>query len=408
MRVAINTVSVSRLAGGLFESVPGLHLAQLADGLKCRAFAMRDAFSTADSARWDPIKVSLFDSRFPLFHYAKALPAALEGFKPDIVHSHGLWQGSSLAAVHWRHKTKKPTCVSPRGMLDPWALQQSKFTKKILRYCFEDAHLEGASFIHALCQSEWKSIRDLGLRNPVAVIPNGIAIPVTNPFKFAKKEGRILLFLGRLHPKKGLFDLLKALAVVKILDRNWQLVIAGWDQEGHELDLKKCCDELRISWMDAVCADPGISLHEVGHGMGASVLFTGPVFGATKTAVLEQADAFILPSFSEGLPMAVLEAWAHGLPVVMTPECNLPEGVQAGAALEITTGGATPTSGARISAIRQSLEILMEMSLEDRRAMGAAGRRLVENRFSWPQVARQMTEVYQWVAGGGAKPDTVQ
>jgi poly(glycerol-phosphate) alpha-glucosyltransferase len=120
----------------------------------------------------------------------------------------------------------------------------------------------------------------------------------------------------------------------------------------------------------------------------ADVVFTGPVFGDEKDALLRSADAFILPSFSEGLPMSVLEAWSYGLPVVMTLECNLPEGFVSQAALEIRN----PKMG---NEKWDGLRALIEMTDQERAAMGMRGRRLVEERFTWPKVVAQMTQVYE-------------
>jgi hypothetical protein len=116
------------------------------------------------------------------------------------------------------------------------------------------------------------------------------------------------------------------------------------------------------------------------------VVFYGPAFGEEKEALLRSADTFILPSFSEGLPISVLEAWSYGLPVVMTPECNLPEGFTCGAALEIRSGEGSFQDGMRI---------LIEMTNQERAAMGMRGRRLVEEKFTWPKVAKSLKEIYE-------------
>jgi poly(glycerol-phosphate) alpha-glucosyltransferase len=129
------------------------------------------------------------------------------------------------------------------------------------------------------------------------------------------------------------------------------------------------------------------------------VVFLGPAFGETKDALLRSADAFILPSFSEGLPMAVLEAWAYRLPVLMTDHCNLPEGFKAGAAVRI---------GTEVDSITDGLHQIISATYPQRHLMGDCGRALVERQFTWPQVAAQMKEVYDWVLGGGAKPSCVE
>jgi poly(glycerol-phosphate) alpha-glucosyltransferase len=134
-------------------------------------------------------------------------------------------------------------------------------------------------------------------------------------------------------------------------------------------------------------------------GIAKSVLFTGPLFNGKKDNALRSAEAFVLPSYSEGLPVAVLEAWAYRLPVLMTPQCNLPEGFVEGAAIRVD---------ANVESLSHGVRTLFRMSESERERMGARGRRLVEERFSWPRAAEQMVGVYQWVLGGGPRPDWVQ
>ena len=158
----------------------------------------------------------------------------------------------------------------------------------------------------------------------------------------------------------------------------WVLAIAGWDQVGYERELKRLTSD---------------------YGLMAGVRFLGPLFGQEKDATYRACDAFILPSLSEGLPMTVLEAWAYAKPVLMTAECNLPEGFAAGAAVQI---GASPAE------IAAGLKKLSEMSDSDRTAMGGRGRTLVATKFSWPRIGEQMRSVYEWVLGGGTPPEAVR
>jgi poly(glycerol-phosphate) alpha-glucosyltransferase len=221
------------------------------------------------------------------------------------------------------------------------------------------------------------------LCNPICVIPNGVDLPDLweSNAKPQPANPRTLLYLGRLHPKKNISNLIRAWnetfnSQPGSGDR-WVLAIAGWDQGGYEAQLRQLTTDF---------------------GLLTSVIFLGPRFGADKNECYRACDAFILPSLSEGLPMAVLEAWAHAKPVLMTPECNLPEGFQANAALRI---------GKASEEIAAGLKVLREMSDDDRSQMGNRGRALVATRFSWQRIGEQMRGVYEWMLGG-EMPDTVR
>jgi len=288
----------------------------------------------------------------------------------------------SLAAVRWSVGAK-PYVISPRGMLDAWALNNSGWKKWVASRLYEDAHLGGAACLHALCDAERDAIRAYGLTNPVCVIPNGVDLPtvpssVRPEWEDAIPSGaKVLLYLGRIHPKKGLFILLHAwhLAIRNnAISDDWFLVIVGWDQGGHQEQLRTLARDL---------------------GIDDRLHFAGPQFGDAKQASYERAQAFVLPSFSEGLPMVVLEAWAHGLPVLMTPQCNLPIGFERGAALAMET---------EVDDAARCLGELSAMSEDSRRSMGVRGRELVAAHFTWSAVSDQMRQVYAWVLGKSEQP----
>ena len=195
----------------------------------------------------------------------------------------------------------------------------------------------------------------------------------------ARIEGPV--YIGRLNRKKGVHFLLDGWARALRAGSagyDWRLAIAGWDQYGYEAQLKTQASGL---------------------GIDATVCFPGPVFGQAKAGAFARASAFVLPSTSEGLPTVVLEAWASGLPVLMTPQCNIPEGFAAGAALRVET---------RADDIARGLEELFSMTDAQRRDMGTAGHRLIEEKFTWSKVARDMKAVYEWILGGGSPPPCVR
>lgn len=138
------------------------------------------------------------------------------------------------------------------------------------------------------------------------------------------------------------------------------------------------------------------------------MFFLGPQFGAEKDACYRNCDAFILPSVSEGLPMAVLEAWAYGKPVLMTSQCNLPEGFAADAAIRIEqVGRETPCAPGSAFTIEAGLSELIRLPPSALRTIGDNGRSLVASRFAWPKIARDMKSVYDWLIGVGTAPPCV-
>jgi glycosyltransferase involved in cell wall biosynthesis len=387
MRVGFLVSSVSREAGGLFQSVRGLAKSVTCASASARVFGISDEQSAVDLQDWQPLSVETFRPQLRAWGHSNQLVPALLGADLDILSTHGLWKYCSVASQRWHRRTDRPYIVHPEGMLESWALQNAKWKKRIAALLYEDRHLRGAACLRALCEAEAQSIRAYGLHNPICVIPSGIDLPETienstpesdnSILQTIAQNRKILLYLGRLHPKKNLANLIRAWKQALDSDpsmaKSWILAIAGWSESAYEQKLK----ELAVM---------------------PSVSFLGAQFGAEKNACYRACDAFVLPSLSEGLPMTVLEAWAYAKPVLMTPECNLPEGFGAGAALQI---------GTRPEEIAAALKQVIEMSDADRRAMGNRGRNLVETKFSWLRIGEQMRSVYEWVLGGGQLPEVI-
>ena len=391
MKVGFLVSSVSRAAGGLFQSVRGLAKAVACASASAQVFGISDEQSAVDLQDWQPLSVQTFRPQLRAWGYSNQLLPAMLGADLDILSTHGLWKYCSVASLRWHHRMPRPYIVHPHGMLESWALQNAKWKKRIAALLYENQHLRGAACLRALCEAEAQSIRAYGMCNPICVIPNGVDLPDLSDTPtlqaHAFAEGRkVLLYLGRLHPKKNVANLIRAWKQIlnshPSTKTSWVLAIAGWSQGGYEQKLKHLAGHL------GTAATPEL----------ASIAFLGPRFGMDKNECYRGCDAFIMPSLSEGLPMTVLEAWANAKPVLMTPECNLPEGFAAGAALQIGTGPEEIAAG---------LEQVIEMSDDDRRAMGNRGRDLVATTFSWPRIGEQMRSVYEWALGGGPTPQVI-
>ena len=395
------TGSLSRNAGGLFESVRALTKELFFLGDDLRVYGLRDEHWDRDATSWEPIEPIAFSYYGPrAMAWAPQMDSTLDSARLDLLHLHGLWQYPSIATRRQWKKKNTPYFISPRGMLDPWALGNSRWKKIIAAYLFENSVLRNAACLHALCESEADAIRSYGLKQRIEVVPNAVQLPdlLTTEITEHTEGRKRLLFLGRIHPKKGLEGALRAWALIRnsqSVIRNsagWQFVIAGWNQAGHEEHLQEICknSELKIQ----TCHLTG---EEDLDSCEADVIFAGPAYGKQKETLLRSASAFILPSFSEGLPMSVLEAWSYGLPVVMTPECNLPEGFAHGAAIPLGNSDLNISDRAvmRDKAIHDGIIALMEMTDFELATMGLRGRRLVEDRFTWPKVAAQMKSLYE-------------
>ena len=378
--ILIITASLSRKAGGLLGAISAL-VNKI--GLKINVYGLKDEFTESDKLYWSETPtyaLSIFGPKS--FGYSPRLKRQVLSASYDLVHLHGLWMYPQLLSFKWQSKFKRPVVISPHGMLDPWALRNSSWKKKIIGYLFVNKSLKKANCIHALCYSEYESIRNFGLRNPVAIIPNGVNLPQKIEKKYRNKNIKNLLYLGRIHPKKGLKLLIEALDILKSKNHSflnqWQLKIVGWDEGGHTAQLKTLCEK---------------------YNLDSHVEFLGPLFEAKKEDVLRDADAFILPSYSEGLPMSVLEAWSYQLPVLMTKECNLPEGFEAQAAIKLELDP---------SSIAGQLAYLNNLNKEQLEEMSNKGYNLVSSHFTWGCIAQQMEQTYSWLLGNTPLPSFVK
>ena len=367
------TDSVSRLGGGVAESVRCLtrELVKSSDlTLHCSLAAAEDAATEEDRPHFAHVPTQTFPRRrIGPIPFSPGLAEGILRAAPDAIHLHGIW-GVASRALASSLRSDTPWIVSPHGMIEPWAMQAGRWKRRVAWRLWDGRVLKEAACLHALCPEEWLSIRSAGLENPVAVIPNGVDLP-PGPIS---PLGDSVLFLGRIHPKKGLAELLHAWALL----RNPPLLrIAGWDDGGHLAPLERLRSEL---------------------GIKHCVEFLGPAFGDGKDRLYREAGAVILPSHSEGLPMTILEAWAYARPVLMTDHCHLTDGFARGAAIRIEP---LPF------AIEEGMRTFLKLSKEERRIMGIRGREWVATSYSWETVAGQFQDLYRWILGG-AKPPFVQ
>lgn len=299
----------------------------------------------------------------------------------DFVHMHGVWETNLLRAAMLCRRYEVAYCICCCGMLDVWSMQQKKWKKRLALQLGFRKMLDGAAFIQALNQDEIELMRPLGLKPPSIIIPNGIFLSEVEGGEAIKTElpdRPYVLFLSRLHYKKGLDILADAFRQIAPLFPQTDLVVAG-PQGGAETEFLNIIREAQLE--DRI------------HMVGA-------LYGPAKIAALKNAACFCLPSRQEGFSVAITEALACGVPVVITDACHFPEVADADA------GVVCPLSSEAIAA---GLAHVLE---NPRRGvqMGIAGSRLVRENYTWPRIALQTVDAYQtWqlpnaraVAGGNS------
>ena len=303
--------------------------------------------------------------------------------KNTIVHITGLWLPITHTTIVEAKKLNLPIIISPQGMLEPWSLRHSFWKKKLAWFLYQHRDIRVAKVFHATAEQEAENLRRLGIRQPIAIIPNGVNFESLKIFKsknfsitkmkgYKSHEMRTLLFLSRIHPKKGLIELVEAWSRVR--PRGWRVVVAGPDEDGHRAKV-----EARI----------------MNKGLTEDFQFVGSVDGEEKAALYRSADLFILPTFSENFGIVVAEALAYGLPVITTK--NAPwQGIE-----KYHCGWWINSD---VKSIATALSEACASSPEVLRKMGDRGRIYAEKAFGWAQIARQMLEVYNWMLDEGERP----
>lgn len=308
------------------------------------------------------------------------------GSKYQILHQHSIWLALSRVTNSWRSKFNCPTVITPHGTLEDFVLKRSKWKKRLALIAYEMMNLKSASCLQATAEQEAISFRRFGLKNPIAIIPIGISedwLQCNGDMqKFRKRfsiprERRLLLFLSRIHPKKGLPMLFKAMAQLSNRLDDWLLVIAGADESGHRHELEQQGEKLGIS---------------------NRVIFVGPLHGSEKRDAFASADVFVLPTHSENFGIVIAEALGAGVPVITTK----------GAPWEdLQTHQCGWWVDASVDAIREALLSATQRPKEELVAMGQRGRMLVTDKYRWPKVAEQSLQLYKWLLGQESRPGFV-
>lgn len=307
--------------------------------------------------------------------FRKILDHGCDHTGPVLVHDHGLWLPANHDSASITRRGGIPLIVSPRGMLEPWALNHRAWKKRLAWWFYQHRDLKSARVLHATAAQEAENLRRLGLTQPIAVIPNGIDLPSgVEPHQWTKAS-RVALFLSRIHPVKGLLNLVDAWGMAR--PAGWRLLIAGPDEDGHRAVVEK---RVRAAGLMADCE------------------FVGPVDGQRKSELYRTANLFVLPSFTENFGVVVAEALSYGLPVITTRGTPWADLESYGCGWWVEPG---------VPYLTEALRAATALSDEERVAMGVRGRTYVM-RYNWNAIANEALALYCWVLGQGERPACVR
>lgn len=318
-------------------------------------------------------------NNFPLELYSRSMVLNLKSLNTNIFHGNGLWQYPVHAMSKMAIKRKIPYIISTHGMLEPWSLTQGKLKKQLALKLFQYKDLKNAACIHATASMEVESIRALGFKNPIAMIPNGVNIsefPVKLPVKINKPKK--ILFLSRIHVKKGIENLIEAWKLISLENKkNWIVEIVGNGDDAYIHYLKN-----KI----------------ISENLNEQIEIKKPVFGEDKIKLFREASLFVLPTFSENFGIVIAESLASYTPVITTKGSPWED-------LEIHKCGWWIDIG--VQPLKIALEEAIAFNDKAFIEMGVNGRKLVEDKYSMESLGKRMVQLYNWILTKENKPNFV-
>ena len=391
LKILYATPSVSRLYTGVYEVEKNLALELNNLGLLIIVHGMIDKYTKLDLPNWLPIKPIMYKIFGPkvigynYYYYKNLLNSGA-----DVGHIHSLWSYTSYALYKWALSKKKPYLFTTNAYLFNSALKHSSFKKKIaMKLGFKNI-IKYADCIQVNTISEYNSVRNLGFKNPICIISNGVQIPnlqytILPPWIKNKNlsDKKILLYLSRIHIQKGVDLLIEAWNKLYLNSKlkDWHLIIVGFSvyETPFESKIKKIVNEYNLN--DCISLYPG-------------------QYDEMMQACYQNCSGFILPSYNEGTSIAALNALAYGKPAVITSGCNIVESFTRQAAIEIELTN---------DSIENGIIKLINMTNLERYNMGINGRILVEESYSWKSVSLKILEIYEWLnnKNGLSRPSTV-
>ena len=362
---------IAKVSSGPSLSVPSLSVALNTAGCDVQLMALEPApvHFVYENTRLFPC------SRWPLaarFGVSPTMKQALwhAARNSNVIHTNSLWMMPNIYPEAAVRGTSCKLVVSPRGTFAPWALKRFQMRKRIVNWIGQRRCVESADCLHATSLQEVSQIRDAGLSNPIAVVPNGVACPTVLPPQEDRDE-KTLLFLARIHPTKGVDILLEAWSLVQSLFPDWKLKIAGPTESKYaqQMIAKSRATE--------------------------RVQFSGMLTGQDKELAFRNSDLYVLPTHSENFGISVAEALSHGVPVIVFHGAPW-QGLE-----DRNAGWWVPLG---VDSLADTLKTAMSHSSSQLQQMGRNGHQWMQQEFDWQIIGRRMAVVYEWLVNGGSRP----
>lgn len=375
MKVIHVLPALSRTASGPTYSVVRLCQELIREGKDCRLAALEfermeevPEFARLFAIGLGPIRLG----RSPEMY--RWLRQQARGGAVDVIHGHGMWQMSGVYPSWAAAKGAIPFVCSPRGAFSNWAMRHGSNLKRVFWPLLQRPALVRASCFHATAEAEYRDIRRLGFKQPVAIIPNGIDLPLAKDKPGGSQ--RTALFLARIHPVKGLDRLLPAWKAVQDEFPEWRLVIAGDDEgyygsTGYREQVMGQCQEMGLK----------------------RVQFVGAIYGADRSRAYHEAALYVLPSYSENFGISVAEALSHGTPAIVSTGAPW-------AGLVDNDSGWWVDCG--VDSLATTLRDALALPRTELAKKGENGRLWMSREFSWAAIGGKMVQTYRWLMDGSS------
>jgi glycosyltransferase involved in cell wall biosynthesis len=309
----------------------------------------------------------LSGSFLQMYGIKKQWQKLLKNIRPDMVHINGCWNPLCAYTQMWTQQSGYKAILTPHGMLEPWIIQRHYWTRKVpALYLYQKKAVQTANYIHSTAELEKQNLLQLGYNDKICVIPNGVETENIS-IKSSWKKTNTILYLSRIHPKKGIELLIDAVAQIRDILTDYKIIIAG---EGDTYYIQSLKNRIQKQNTENIFD------------------FVGGVYGEKKWTLFHDADVFVLPTYSENGGIVVIEALASGTPAIVCKGAPWQE-------LNAHRCGWWIDND--VNTIAQTLKEAIALSEEEYRQMGIRGRELIKNNYSIEIVAQKMKCLYEWV-----------